>query len=155
MEPDKLNKWLEIAKQFAGGDFWNDIFEKPGFDQVIGKHPYFRGESDGKQEPAIRVDILKQGDCLIVLIDIPGMVKQDIELALAGDQLVVKGTVKSLFPHAEVISAERLQGNFERKIRLPEKAAERTDSIRAACHEGLLVVQIPILSVPLKPIKIE
>ncbi|CAG7650094.1 Hsp20/alpha crystallin family protein [Paenibacillus allorhizosphaerae] len=154
MEPDKLNKWLEVAKQFAGGDFWNDIFEKPGLDQVMGKHPYFRGESESKP-PDVRVDILKQAGYLIVLLDIPGMSKSDIELALAGDHLVIKGTAKPLFPHAEVLSTERLQGGFERKIPLPERVTERMDSIRAACHEGLLIVQIPILSVPLKPIKIE
>src|SRR5206468_6020799 len=101
MDNEKIGKWLEIAKHFAGGEFWNDIFEQPGIKQMRGTAPSFKGSAEGRPTLLPMVDMLQADDEIVVLIDLPGVAKEQVELSAAAGVLYVKGTARPLFPGAE------------------------------------------------------
>lgn len=156
MDSEKIGKWLEVAKNFTGSDFWTDIFDQSGARQMMGMNPMFQGNSEkqpGNQLPL--VDMLRSSDEVIVLIDLAGAAKEDVELSVAGGVLHVRGTVKTLFPGATSLMRERPNGDFERTIQLPEGKEDPDREIRAAFHEGLLIVRIPMPPAPRRSINIE
>lgn len=156
MDSEKIGKWLEVAKSFTGSDFWTDIFDHSGTKQMMGINPTVQGNSDKQQgNPLPLVDMLRSREEVIVLIDLPGVAKEDVELSVAGGLLHVRGTVKNLFPGASSLMKERLNGDFERVIQLPEGKEEPDSEIRAVFHEGLLIVRIPMPSAPRRSINIE
>ncbi|WP_248929626.1 Hsp20/alpha crystallin family protein [Paenibacillus hamazuiensis] len=139
MDPEKISKWMDIAKQFAGGDFWTDIFEQPASKKTEGKPP----ADEHPQEAWPRVDILCQQQDLLILIDLPGIAKEDVELSLAGELLHIKGTAKPLIPDASPLVSERPSGPFQRTVRLPGKVDPGTVRITASFHSGVLIIRIP------------
>lgn len=155
MDSEKIGKWLEVAKNFTGSDFWTDIFDQSGAKQMIGMNPYVQGIGDKQQRQLPLVDMLKASDEIIVLIDLAGVAKEDVELSAAGGVLYVKGTARPLFPGTASLMTERLNGDFERAIQLPEGKDDPGQEIRAAFQEGLLIVRIPMPSAPRRSINIE
>ncbi|UUZ82851.1 Hsp20/alpha crystallin family protein [Paenibacillus sp. P26] len=155
MDNEKIGKWLEIAKQFAGGEFWSDIFEQPGVKQMMGTSSSFKGAGAAKPALLPMVDMLQADGEIVVLIDLPGVAKEQVELSAAAGVLYVKGTARPLFPGAEPLLKERLSGEFERAIRLPEAANDPAARITASYYEGVLVVRIAVPEAPRRSIRIE
>nr|WP_279664428.1 Hsp20/alpha crystallin family protein [Ectobacillus ponti] len=90
-------------------------------------------------------DIIKKDGKVIVLIDLPGINKEDVQLMMNRNHLVIKGTPKSKVKESdvEIVLYERKHGPFERRILLPEP----TDgsNITAKFHNGVLQVSYPIM----------
>ena len=99
------------------------------------------GILDGVWSPA--VDIYDSKDNILVKADIPGLSKDDIEVAVQGDTLFIKGEKKQEkeVKEKDYIRTERFYGNFQRAIRLP--AEVQPDKVEATYKNGVLELVLP------------
>ncbi|MBW5444940.1 Hsp20 family protein [Cohnella sp. CFH 77786] len=156
MNPDKINKWLELAKNLTGNDFWSDMFEQPRPQQPAGPAvPEGGSIPNGGSWRFPAADVLASDREIVVLIDLPGVEKEDIQLAVGDETLYVKGEAKPLFPGYSPVSAERFTGSFERPIGLPARIDGQASQIRASFHQGTLIVRIPVAAAWKKTISID
>jgi len=87
------------------------------------------------------VDILETGREVLVLVALPGVDPERVEVAIEGDELVVAGT-RVLPPELRTAMIHRLelpQGRFARRIRLP---AGRYSDVRRSTVYGCLAVTL-------------
>jgi len=89
------------------------------------------------------LDISEDKDNVYVRVELPGMRKEDIDLALHNGSLSISGERKGNeeFKDAEVYRAERFFGRFQRTVTLPTLVA--ADKIRAQYKDGILDVVLP------------
>ena len=81
---------------------------------------------------------------LVVECEVPGVKREDIDLSITGETLVVKGEKKPLSEPSEEIRfqrSERGSGEFSRTIVLPEKIDP--ERISASLVDGILTVRLP------------
>ncbi|WP_223595442.1 Hsp20/alpha crystallin family protein [Neobacillus bataviensis] len=147
MEMDKLKQWMELAKNMHGGDFWTNIFDQEFTKQFMMNDQQFNSPNDGvnrktgqeeKQRTFPIIDILEGESEVIVLIELPGVTKENIELGLNGNILTIKGTASPLHPHLKKSYTERFYGEFLRQITLPDTIAP--NQLSAKFWNGLLFV---------------
>ena len=99
----------------------------------------------GASRPSVpAIDVIELPEEVVVLIDLPGVVAEAVELSLTGNMLTVKATRAGHSFPAEaaprVHLTERASLRFERAIPLP--AAVNADAIRAETRDGLLTVSL-------------
>ena len=89
------------------------------------------------------LDLHEDKDNFYVRAELPGMKKEDIELALHEGCLSLSGERKSERSQAgaEVLRAERFFGRFQRTVALPSPVA--TDKVKAQYKDGILTVTLP------------
>lgn len=92
---------------------------------------------------APQVDILETEDSFRVVVDVPGVKPEDIEISLHKGVLTVKGTRETITEDSnESFSRrERIRGSFARQFNLPESANEETVSAKSV--NGVLEITIP------------
>jgi HSP20 family protein len=78
---------------------------------------------------------------LVLQVEIPGVRRQDIEVELDGDVLVVRGRRGAEQDGARLRLTERPLGRFERRVQLPRRA-ERTEP-NAKLQDGVLELRLP------------
>jgi HSP20 family protein len=90
-----------------------------------------------------RVDILETEKAFEVQVSAPGMNKEDFQITLEDNALVVSGErkFKKEKKEANYHSIETQYGTFSRSFRLPENAD--TQHISAEYSNGILVIEIP------------
>lgn len=98
------------------------------------------GPSGGGSYPPL--NIFRKGDDFVVIAEVPGISKSDLEvqvkrrtLRLSGSKTVKYGEKASLHRR------ERLAGRFDRSVTLPVEI--EADAVRAECHDGILVLSLP------------
>lgn len=124
----------------AWGDTLHDVQETVG--EMVGEVlEGFRDVAAGGRFP--RMDLVRVGDDgYRVLVDLPGVDKEDLEVTTLGGELTVSGER----PHpelpegSEVLRAERGHGRFRRTIRLPSDSRE--GDVKATLEDGVLVVRV-------------
>jgi HSP20 family protein len=85
------------------------------------------------------VESFLRGDELVVRADLPGIDPKEVELALEGDYLTIKGERRVVDEGRRGDGYREVSyGRFERTLRLPAGIA--ADSIKAAYHDGVLEV---------------
>jgi HSP20 family protein len=99
------------------------------------------GLLDGAWSPA--VDVFDSKDTLLIKADIPGLKKEDIDVTVQGEVLIIKGEKKQEreFTEKGVVRTERFCGNFNRVIRLP--AEVQPDKVEATYKNGVLELLLP------------
>jgi HSP20 family protein len=92
---------------------------------------------------AIPLDVVQQGDNIIVKASVPGVNPEDIDVSIENDVLTIKGQTKEEREHQEgnYLMRERRAGSFYRALRLPDTL----DSDQAQCHyeHGVLSITFP------------
>jgi HSP20 family protein len=100
-----------------------------------------RGLLEGIWSPAI--DVYESKENILVIADIPGVTRDDIEVTVEGDTLIIKGAKKldEKSEEQERIRAERFYGSFNRALTLPgEIDAAR---VTATYRNGVLELTLP------------
>jgi HSP20 family protein len=88
------------------------------------------------------VNVFRRGEDFVVVAEVPGVKKADLEVQVKGNTIRLAGT-KSV-AHADKASLhrrERLAGRFDRALTLPIEID--ADGVKAECHDGILAVLLP------------
>lgn len=105
--------------------------------------PRFAREITGLEfRPSI--DVVKEETEIVVTAELPGMDPNDIDVALDGDVLTIRGEKAEDRETAEDdrYVRERTYGRFERRITLPDGID--ADRMKATYDQGVLVVRVEI-----------
>lgn len=100
-----------------------------------------RGLVESAWNPAM--EMRESKDTIVVIADLPGVAREDIDVSVHGDQLIVKGEKKQEKEEKEkgYVRTERFYGSFMRSITLPcEVDASRVD---ASYKDGVLKLVLP------------
>lgn len=112
------------------------------FDVSLARNPladvFFSG---GQWIPSI--DVCENKDNVIIKADLPGLKKEEIELSVQEDHLVLKGEKKkdSEVKEENFYKAERFYGSFVRTVPLP--APVDSGKADAKYQDGVLTVTLP------------
>jgi len=89
------------------------------------------------------VDVLESKDSYLIRAELPGMKKEDFNLEVKDNTLVLTGERKFEKPAegVEYHRTERLSGKFTRSFYLPEKVKQ--DAINASYRDGILEIHVP------------
>jgi len=89
------------------------------------------------------LDVHEDKNNFIVKAELPGMKREDIEVAWHNGTLSISGERKAETQQAEaeVYRAERFFGRFQRTVALP--AAVAADQVKAAYKDGILTITLP------------
>lgn len=86
-------------------------------------------------------DIIESRDALKIMVDLPGMEKDQIRISLKNRVLTVEGTRELyLEDHEKLKREERAQGAFIRSFSVPAHAD--TGSVEASFKNGVLTIKI-------------
>ncbi|MDB5077359.1 MAG: Heat shock protein Hsp20 [Chloroflexi bacterium] len=89
------------------------------------------------------VDVYDEGNELVVKAELPGVKKEDIDIALEEGNLVIRGQRSSEreVRTEQYYRSERSFGSFYRRIPVPEGV--QPDQIKANFNDGVLEVRLP------------
>lgn len=87
-------------------------------------------------------DILEQKDKFVILVELPGVLQENIGVEVSGKQIVVYGQrpLPTASAGASFHALEGRYGQFERQFLLP--IAINTDMVRAKFRDGLLMIVV-------------
>jgi HSP20 family protein len=101
--------------------------------------------SEGQLDWAPAIDVFQRGSELVVRADLPGLSKDDVNVEVNDDSIVIRGErrYEKEEEREGVYRSERSYGTFARVVALPEGTI--TDSAKATFKNGVLevVVQAP------------
>ncbi len=94
------------------------------------------GLLEGNWAPAI--DVYDSHDDIMIKADLPGMNKEDIEVTIHGDTLIIKGEkkIENKVKEEDYIRTERFYGNFNRTLTLPSEIDH--EKVNATYKDGVL-----------------
>jgi HSP20 family protein len=109
-------------------------------DQTFGSFglPALATESVGWAPP---VDIEEQDDAYVIEAEVPGVKKDDVNIELISNELMVTGEIKEREREGILRKRTRRIGRFEYRVRLPEQVDP--DSVEAKLKDGVLSVRVP------------
>jgi HSP20 family protein len=109
-------------------------------DQTFGSFglPALATESVGWAPP---VDIEEQDDAYVIEAEVPGAKKDDVNIELISNELMVTGEIKEREREGILRKRTRRIGRFEYRVRLPEQVDP--DSVEAKLKDGVLSVRVP------------
>jgi HSP20 family protein len=87
-------------------------------------------------------DVYETGDSFVVLMELPGIDEDDVEMSVDGDRLVVKGERRPRLPARpdRFHRMERSHGSFARTFVLPQ--AVDPNDVTAQFRDGLLRIEL-------------
>ncbi len=92
-----------------------------------------------------RLELLDLGAAYRLVLEVPGVPQQNLEIALQGRSLTVAGlrqpAYDSLGDSVGILLSERANGHFQRNVELPGEVDY--DRSQASLHDGLLVLDLP------------
>ena len=94
---------------------------------------------DGAWLPA--ADVSETDAAYVVEIELPGVGREDVNVELDGNELVVGGEVKERKREGLLRRRTRRIGNFEYRVTLPGDL--RADDVGASLAHGVLTVRVP------------
>lgn len=139
MDFDKIKQWMEITQKYQNGKFWEMVLDEHRTDELEEVE-----ESNGtpKENPPLikypKTDIFQTETDIILLLEIPGAIKEDISLSVSGTKLTLRGLLRPPMIQGVTIKNERKYGEFERNIDLPEPVDSK--DIFARFENGLLII---------------
>lgn len=88
------------------------------------------------------VNVFRKGDDFVVIAEVPGITKSDLDIQVHGNALRIAGTKTVNYAEkASVHRRERLAGRFDRAITIPVEID--ADKVKAECHDGILALYLP------------
>ena len=112
------------------------------FNRVFNESYGLQGRTTKTESWAPALDILETPESYRIKVDVPGIAKENIDIAVSGNVLTVKGEKEEKeINKASYHRKERVYGMFLREISLPQNINE--SDIKASCSEGVLEIEIP------------
>jgi HSP20 family protein len=108
--------------------------------------PFGWGRPLGRRTPDMpKLDVIDRDNEVVVRAEVPGMRKEDVEIAVSGDLLTIKGETKSEHKEeqGDYYFSEISRGAFTRTVELPATVDDQ--KAKAALKDGLLEVTLPKL----------
>lgn len=108
----------------------DQLFARVGPDAPHGVHPL--------------VNLYESAEGFVLTAELPGMKLADIELAVHGNRLTIRGERKISYPddgHTNLHRRERQAGQFRRAVELP--VAIDSEKVEASYRNGVLLVKLP------------
>jgi HSP20 family protein len=134
-----IDLWREMDRPFSSFGSWRPLLRQLDdiFNEAMDTRP------DGGRMMIPQCDMEESGDHYLLSFDMPGLEKDNIDIELQGNNLVVTGERKQESERSEGRSrfVERRYGRFERSIRLPENV--KADGVEAEYVNGVLKVAVP------------
>ena len=129
----------EIERVFE--DFDRGMWGLPARWRGLRMEPVWRPKMPFAMTPS--VDICEKEDMYEVTADLPGLDEKNVEVALSGDMLTIKGQreEKKEEKKKDYYVSERQFGAFERSFHIPEEV--ETGKIEAKFKNGVLTVSLP------------
>ena len=89
------------------------------------------------------MNVWNSTDDMVVQCEVPGVKKEDLDLAITGETLVLKGKKPAPEDEGELEyqRRERAFGEFTRTIVLPDKVD--ADKVQATLSGGILTIRLP------------
>jgi HSP20 family protein len=87
------------------------------------------------------VDVCETQDAYIVDLDVPGVKREDLDVKLSGDEMIVTGELKETEREGLFRKRTRRTGQFEFRTNLPRYV--KADEITANLADGVLTLRIP------------
>lgn len=89
------------------------------------------------------VEVARRDNQLIISADLPGIKREDIQVEIKNDRLLIEGDrhAQTEPPEREYRRSERQYGHFYREIPLPEGVDP--DAAAASMHDGVLEITLP------------
>jgi HSP20 family protein len=88
------------------------------------------------------INVFRKGDDFVVITEVPGIKKSDLEIQVKGNTIRVSGTKSVDYSeNASLHRRERLAGRFDRAITIPVEID--ADQVKAECHDGVLALFLP------------
>lgn len=91
--------------------------------------------------PQPRADLIDAGDSYRLIMEVPGLREENLEIALDDQELLVAGVRDEYSQEVDYLMNERQSGPFQRSFHLPDAVDGTVTS--AHLQQGLLVVVIP------------
>ena len=110
------------------------------FEQFFGEPPGL-DIANGGWTP--RLEMAEMRDSLTVKAELPGLEAKDVDVAISGDTLTIKGEKKQDHEDKDETHylMERTYGAFSRMVRLPAPVA--ADKTKATFKNGVLTISLP------------
>jgi HSP20 family protein len=134
---EEMERWFEEA------------FRRPFF--APSWMPRFKFPEIGEMYPT--VDIFEDGNDVVVKAELPGMMKEDIDVNITDDVITISGEKKTedKVEKKDYYRLERSFGTFTRTLNLP--AETQTDKAKAIFKDGILEVRIPKTTAAVRKVK--
>ena len=131
----EMTAWPSLDRWSTLRDDLNSLFEAPVWSNFGRADQLFSGWS-----PAL--DLYQNNDNLVAVIELPGMRKEEIEIALHDGTLTISGERKRESSNGEKAErTERYVGTFRRSITLPTRVDP--NKVTATYRDGILTVTMP------------
>ena len=107
-------------------------------------HLYFgNGGEEGVEGWAVPLDVVEEGDNIVVHATMPGVTPENIEVTVEENELTIKGKTEMEEEHkeGEYLMRERRTGAFHRTLRLP--GTVDTEKAMPTYENGVLTVTFP------------
>lgn len=127
-------------------EFIENAFPRRWMEGLLDPYAWSRplmSDFDEKFDVFPRVDILDKDDVLIVRAEVPGVKKDDLEITIAGDRLVIeaKRDFEEEEKKEEFVRHEMAYGRLYRAVMLPAEVVG--DKAKAELKDGLLEITLP------------
>jgi HSP20 family protein len=90
------------------------------------------------------IDVYETADTYVITVEVPGLTREQIDLAVEDTRLVVRGRRLESHPGNETVHyhlIERGHGAFARSFEFPLRVA--VDGVKADLTEGVLTISLP------------
>lgn len=111
------------------------------FGEFFGRTPFEMAATEGLWSPM--VDVYETKDGIRLTAELPGVKQEDIQVAIEGDTLTLKGERKreTEVKEDQYYRIERSYGKFQRSILLP--SVVDANQVKATYRDGVLEIQLP------------
>jgi HSP20 family protein len=143
IEPRRSVPWKPIAEMAR----WERDMERMLGNFFTGRLPSFSedrftpGSSLGMRAPSL--DLYEEKDQIVVKAELPGMTKDDIQVSISDNILMIRGEKKKEEEDKgkDYYHSERVYGYFSRSVALP--AEVNPEKIQALFKNGVLEIRLP------------
>lgn len=88
------------------------------------------------------LNIFRKGDDLVVITELPGIGREDVDVQVHGDRIRISGNKAIEYDDAASLHRrERVAGNFDRMIAIPIDVD--ADRVQAEYRDGILAIFLP------------